>query len=102
MYHLGKAKSRVLSALYVIFRSDWNADEGHSKNKIPTSFSKNETVIASVTQWSEAICQVPADFFLCFPYEFKVYKQSKYKYSAGTWQIASLALLVRNDSFVFR
>ena len=75
---------------------------GHSKNKIPTFFSKNETVIASVTQWSEAICPVSIDFSSLFLYKFKVYVNLKDKLSAGTWQIASLAPLVRNDSFVFR
>ena len=39
-------------------------------------------------------------FFLCFQHEFKVYVYLKDKLSAKTGQIASFALLVRNDSFV--
>ena len=52
-------------------------------------FPKKNAVIANGAERSEAICQVPADFFLYFSSKFKVCSHLKDIYSAGTWQIAS-------------
>ena len=62
----------------IIFQND--SFRNYSKNKIPTSSSRNKTVISSVTQWSEAICQVLADSLsFKFVQNFKFLRNAKQK-----------------------
>ena len=67
-----------------------------STNKIPTNFlPKNELSLRAKRSGAKQSAKFQQASFFGFPQKFKVCADIRYKYSAGTWQIASRALLVR-------